>query len=79
MFRQNRKRTLFCPSQHLCGPIASAGAECDITQCGFNCNTMGEINPNESSEEDSWTFDGTVDVSVVNEFNLSGTVGRFRV
>lgn len=79
MFRQNRKRTLSCASQRLCGPIACAGAECGITQYGFNCNTMGGANSNGHSEEDNWNFDGTVDESVVNESNLSGIVGRFRV
>ena len=70
-----------CPvyDNALCGPIASAGAECDITQCGFNCNTMGGTNANGHSEEDAWNSDGTVDAAVVNESNLSGTVGCFRV
>ena len=52
-----------CPvyDNALCGPIASAGAECDITQCGFNCNTMGGTNENGHSEEDAWNSDGAVD------------------
>ena len=68
-----------CPvyDNALCGPIASAGAECDITQCGFNYNTIGGTNPNGHSE-DAWNSDGTVDESVVNAFNVSGTVGCFR-
>ena len=77
MFRQNRKQTLSCTSKRSCGSIACAGAECDITQCGFNHNTIGGTNPNGHSE-DAWNSDGTVDESVANESTVSGTVGCFR-
>ena len=67
----NIERELF-PVYHnvLCGPIDRAAAKRDITQCGFNCNSMGGTNPNGHSQEDVWNSDGTVDASVVNQIFL---------